>query len=121
MIIEPGSKVKVTFVSIKTSDAISFAVLDLALVDSVCVYDRVNVCKHFLFELILINHQFIIKLEDSYLNIGADATLIFIILFFIWDPVILPVITDMIVYHIWLKCKGLSTYDHIVIKRKEKE
>lgn len=52
---------------------------------------------------------------------NEDTALTFIITFFMFDPFIIPFITDIILYHAWLKYKNLSTYEHIMIKRERLE
>lgn len=38
-----------------------------------------------------------------------------------WDPFIIVFLVDLILYHIWLKYKNLTTYDHIMLKREQEE
>ena len=35
-----------------------------------------------------------------------------------WDPFIIVFVLDLVLYHVWLRYKNITTYDHIMIKRE---
>lgn len=60
-------------------------------------------------------------MNSAHFGYSEDSALAFIIIFFMLDPFIIPFISDIILYHAWLYRKGLSTYEHILIKRERLE
>jgi len=35
-----------------------------------------------------------------------------------WDPFIIVFVLDLVFYHVWLRYKNITTYDHIMMKRE---